>query len=58
MKLDGKISIITGSGTGLGKAMALEFANAGADVAVCSRNKANIDTVRDEIMALGDVHWP
>jgi len=53
MKLDGKISIITGSGTGLGKAMALEFANAGADVAVCSRNKANIDTVRDEIMALG-----
>jgi len=53
MKLEGKISIITGGGTGLGKAMALEFANAGADVVVCSRNKGNIEKVRDEIMALG-----
>ena len=53
MKLEGKISIITGGATGLGKAMALEFANAGADVVVCSRNKGNIEKVRDEIMALG-----
>ena len=53
MKLEGKISIITGGATGLGKAMALEFANAGADVVVCSRNKDNIEKVRDEIMALG-----
>jgi len=53
MKLEGKISIITGGGTGLGKAMALEFANAGADVVVCSRNKDNIEKARDEIMALG-----
>jgi len=53
MKLEGKISIITGGGTGLGKAMALEFANAGADVVVCSRNKGNIEKARDEIMALG-----
>jgi NAD(P)-dependent dehydrogenase (short-subunit alcohol dehydrogenase family) len=53
MKLEGKISIITGGGTGLGKAMALEFANAEADVVVCSRKKDNIEKVRDEIMALG-----
>ncbi|MBA7537399.1 3-oxoacyl-[acyl-carrier-protein] reductase FabG [subsurface metagenome] len=53
MKLEGKTSVITGGGTGLGKAMALEFANAGADVVVCSRNKGNIEEVRDEIMALG-----
>ncbi len=53
MKLEGKLSIITGGGTGLGKAMALEFANAGADVVVCSRNKDNIEKARDEIMALG-----
>ncbi|MBA7481022.1 3-oxoacyl-[acyl-carrier-protein] reductase FabG [subsurface metagenome] len=53
MKLDGKISIITGGGAGLGKAMALEFANAGADVVVCDLDKANIEKVRDEIMALG-----
>jgi len=53
MKLEGKIAIITGGGTGLGRAMALEFANAGADVVVCSRNKVNIEKVRDEIIALG-----
>ena len=53
MKLEGKTSIITGGGTGLGKAMALEFANAGADVVVCGRNKDNIEKVRDEIIALG-----
>ena len=53
MKLEGKMSIVTGGATGLGKAMALEFANAGADVVVCSRNKGNIEKVRDEIMALG-----
>ena len=53
MKLEGKISIVTGGGTGLGKAIALEFANAGADVVVCSRNIGNIEKVRDEIMTLG-----
>ena len=53
MKLEGKVSIITGGGTGLGKATALEFANAGADVVVCSRNKDNIEKVRDEVVALG-----
>jgi len=53
MKLEGKVSIITGGGTGLGKAMALEFANAGVDVIVCSRNEGNIEKVRDEITALG-----
>ncbi len=53
MKLEGKISIVTGGGTGLGKAIALEFANAGADVVVCGRNIGNIEKVRDEIMALG-----
>ena len=53
MKLKGKISIVTGGGTGLGKAIALEFANAGADVVVCSRNISTIRKVRDEIIALG-----
>ena len=32
MKLEDKTSIITAGGTGLGKAIALEFANAGADI--------------------------
>ncbi|MFC1952425.1 SDR family NAD(P)-dependent oxidoreductase [Chloroflexota bacterium] len=53
MELEGKVSIITGGSTGLGKAMALEFAKAGADVVVCSRNRTNIETVSEEIKALG-----
>ena len=53
MKLGGKKAIVTGGGTGIGKAIALEFAGAGADIAVCSRNVQNIEKVRDEIIALG-----
>ena len=53
MKLAGKTAIVTGGGTGIGKAIALEFARAGADVAICGRTAANIEQVRDEIIALG-----
>jgi len=53
MKLAGKKAIVTGGATGIGKAIALEFASAGADVAICSRNFRNIEKVRDELIALG-----
>jgi len=53
MKLGGEKAIVTGGGTGIGKAIALEFAGAGADIAICSRNIQNIEKVRDEIIALG-----
>ena len=53
MKLEGEKVIVTGGGTGIGKAIALEFAGAGADIAICSRNIQNIEKVRDEIIALG-----
>ena len=53
MKLEGKTAVITGGGTGIGKAIALEFANAGADIIICSRNVQNIEKVRDEIITLG-----
>ena len=53
MKLGGKKAIVTGGGTGIGKAIALEFAGAGADIAICSRSVQNIEKVRDEIIALG-----
>jgi len=53
MKLEGKKAIVTGGGTGIGKAIALEFGSAGADIAICSRNVQNIEKVRDEIIALG-----
>jgi 3-oxoacyl-[acyl-carrier protein] reductase len=53
MKLEDKVAIVTGGATGIGKAISLEFARAGADVVVCSRNVGNIEKVRDEIISLG-----
>ena len=53
MRLENKVAIVTGGATGIGKAISLEFARAGAAVVVCSRNVANIEKVRDEIVGLG-----
>ncbi len=36
-RLDGKVALVTGAGTGLGEAMALGLGEAGADVAVLGR---------------------
>ncbi len=44
-RLDGKTAVITGGGTGLGKAMAEAFAAAGAKVAVAGRSRAALDRV-------------
>ena len=37
-KLDGRIAVVTGAATGLGKAIALLYASEGADVAIIDRN--------------------
>lgn len=50
---DGKVVLVTGSSRGLGRAMALGFADAGADVIVSSRTKSDCDVVAGEIRALG-----
>jgi len=51
--LEGKVAIVTGGGTGIGRGIALEFAKAGADVVVGSRKLVNLEKVAEEVRALG-----
>ncbi|PJN86936.1 SDR family oxidoreductase [Bacillus sp. mrc49] len=51
--LTGKTAIITGGGRGLGEQIATGFAEAGANVVLCSRNKQACDEVASKIEGLG-----
>ena len=52
-KLSGKAAVITGASKGLGKAMALALAEAGAKVALVSRNREQLEAVAVECRRLG-----
>lgn len=54
MKLvDGKVAIITGAGTGIGREAALMFARHGADLALAGRRMEPLSQVADEARELG-----
>ena len=46
----GKKILVTGGGTGLGKAMASRYLQLGADVYICGRRKSILDECADEMM--------
>jgi NAD(P)-dependent dehydrogenase (short-subunit alcohol dehydrogenase family) len=50
---DGKVVVVTGGSKGLGRAMALGFAEAGADVVVASRKLAPCEELAGEIRDMG-----
>ena len=53
MKLQDKVALITGSGRGIGRSVALRFANEGASVVVNSVHKENSEAVKKEIESRG-----
>ena len=65
-RLDGRHAIVTGAGRGIGRAVALALAEAGADVTLFSRSAAELAAVAEEVgergrraeTCVGDVRSP
>ena len=52
-KLTGQVAIVTGAGKGIGRAIAIAYAEAGADVVCAARTQADLDATVAEVRARG-----
>jgi NAD(P)-dependent dehydrogenase (short-subunit alcohol dehydrogenase family) len=53
VRLEGQVALVTGAGSGVGRAIALALSDAGAALAVCARSEDDIARVADEIASHG-----
>jgi len=54
LELTGKVAVVTGGSRGIGKAIALELAREGVDVAICGRQRESLEAVTRELAQLTD----
>lgn len=52
-QLENKVAVVTGAGRGIGRAIAIGFAEAGADVALLSRTEQDLEEVAEIIKGIG-----
>ncbi len=52
-RLDNQVAVVTGAGRGLGAAIALAFAEVGADVVIAARTRSQLDEVAAQIRDTG-----
>lgn len=53
LSLEGKVAVVTGGTSGIGRAMSLGLADAGADVIATARRQQQVDETADEFRARG-----